>query len=274
MNIIIFLLPAFIACIILTGIHTYLGIHVIHRGVIFVDIALAQIAALGMTVALHYGFEPQSSATYFFALGATSLGALFFAYFRDEKISQEVIIGVSFAVSSAMGILISDRLPHGSEHLKQILSGDILWVTWPQLQKTAIIYAILGIFHFLIRHNLWLVSIGPDRARAKGLRLWVWDLIFYLSFGLVITSSVQMAGILQVFAFLIVPACCSILFFEDLKSRLLFGWILGVLCSVAGIGVSYFWDLPTGPAIVSVFGAVFFIALLFKRNRISQISRT
>jgi len=265
MNPILFLLPALLACFILTGIHTYLGIHVISRGVIFVDIALAQIAALGMTVALLFGFENGSQASYFFALGFTFMGAIFFAYFKDDKLPQEAIIGVSFAVSSALGILIADRMPHGSEHIKYLLSGDILWVTWPQIIKTAVIYSLLGIFHYVLRDRFLLLSTNPDEAKRQGLKIWFWDLLFYLSFGLVITSSVQMAGILLVFAFLIVPGLCSILFFNGLKARLLMGWAIGLVFSVVAIALSYLSDLQTGPTIVTTFGAVLILCFVGKR---------
>ena len=254
MTVLIFLLPALVACLILTGIHTYLGIHVVSRGVIFVDIALAQIAALGMTVAFLFGFHPEGQIAYFFALGFTFIGALFFAYFREKKIPQEAIIGVSFAVSSALAILIADRIPHGSEHLKYILAGNVLWVGWPQIIKTAVIYGLLGLFHFALRKKFLLVSMNPEEAARRGLKLWFWALLFYLSFGLVITSSVQIGGILLVFSFLIVPALCSILFFEGLRKRILFGWLLGGLVSLAGIAASYFWDLPTGATVVCAFG--------------------
>ena len=259
-----FLFPAFLACLVLTGIHTYLGIHVITRGVIFVDIALAQIAALGMVVALWLGLPHESGAVYLFGLGFTSLGALFFAYFRDDRLPQEAIVGVSFAVSSALAIWVANGLPHGSEHIQEILSGNILWVTGPQIFKTAILYGLLGYFHYRFREKFLLVSADPAQARRQGLRLWLWDLLFYLSFGVVITSSVQMAGILLVFSFLIVPALCSMIFFKGLRARILLGWGIGAATSLAGITASYAWDLPTGPAIVAGFGVSLALCLLVK----------
>lgn len=267
MNAFVFLLPAFAACLILTGIHTYLGIHVVSRGVIFVDIALAQIAALGMTVAFLVGFEPGSQTAYFFALGFTCLAALFFAYFRHERIPQEALIGVSFAVSSALAILLSDRIPHGSEHLKYILSGNILWVSWPHIIKTALIYLVIGLFHYAFRGRFLLVSTDPEEAARRGLKVWLWDLMFYVSFGLVITSSVQIGGILLVFSFLIVPALCSMLFYGGLRGRIFMGWAVGTATSVGGIAASYFWDLPTGPAIVAGFGLALFLSLVVRRMK-------
>ncbi len=261
----VFLIPAFLACVLLTGIHTYLGIHVVSRGVIFIDIALAQIAALGMTVAFILGFDPESSTSYAFGLAFTSAGAVFFTFFRNKKIPQEAIIGISFALASALGILIADKSPHGSEHLKHILSGNILWVTWPQLLKTSLIYFALGLLHFWMKDKMMLVSENPEAATKQGLKLKYWDLFFYLSFGAVITSSVQMAGILQVFAFLIVPACCSMLFYNSLKPRLLLGWLIGGVTSFAGIALSYRLDLPTGPAIVTCFGGVLLLCLIIQK---------
>lgn len=265
MNILIFLLPPLVACLILTGIHAYLGLHVVSRGVIFVDIALAQIAALGMTVAFVMGFEFDSQAAYFFGLGFTLLGALFFAFFRDDIIPQEALIGVSFAVSSALSLLLADHAPHGAEHLKFILNGNILWVTWPQIIKTMIIYSALGLLHYRIRKNMFLVSVNPVEAQKKGLKIKLWDLFFYMSFGIVITSSVQMAGILLVFSFLIVPALCAMLFFSEMRSRLFFGWMMGGLGSVAGLTASYYFDLPTGATIVTMFGGLLLLSLVTKK---------
>lgn len=263
MNGIAFLLPAFIACLVLTGIHTYLGMHVIKREIIFLDIALAQIAALGITVGHLWHFEPDSTAAYLFALGFTSLGALFFTFVKSKRVPQEAIIGVAFAVSSALGILVADHLPHGGEHLKYILSGNILWVTWPQILKTALIYGLIGLFHYYYRAQFWRLSgeMG-DSAGKNGVKRW--DLFFYLSFGLVITSSVQMGGILLVFSFLIVPALCSVLFFSALRSRLCFGWAVGSGSSLIGIGLSYSLDWPTGPAIVATFGLVLTMCFLIR----------
>ncbi len=268
----LFLLPAFVACLVLTGIHTYLGIHVVSRGVIFVDIALAQIAALGMTVAFLVGFQPETQTAYFFAVGFTCLAALFFAFFRHEKIPQEAVIGVSFAVSSALAILAADRIPHGSEHLKYILSGNILWVSWPHIIKTAAIYLAIGLFHYFFRRPFLLVSTNHGEATRRGLKVWFWDLMFYVTFGLVITSSVQIGGILLVFSFLIVPALCSFLFFEGLRARIFLGWAIGAVVSLAGIAASYVWDLPTGPTIVAGFGLALVLSFGIKHFARKSIS--
>ena len=270
MSIFEFLLPSVAACVVLAGIHTYLGIHVITRGVIFLDIALAQIAAFGMTVAFLVGYEPDSAMAYFFASGATLVAAVFFTLFRDEIRHQEALIGVAFAVSSAASILLADRLPHGSEHLKYVLNGNILWVEWGKIAVTAVIYAVIGLLHYFFRKPLLTISANPAEAERAGYRIRRWDFFFYLTFGLVITSSVQMAGILLVFSFLIVPALCVNLFWGNLRHQLMIGWILGVVLSSSGVFLSYSGDLPTGSTIVVVFGAALFLALVLKKLKVRK----
>ncbi len=259
-----FLLPAFLACLVLTGIHTYLGIHVIRREVIFLDIALAQIAAVGITVSHVWHFEPDSTVAYIFALAFTAIAAVLFTFLKSRKVPQEAIIGVVFAVSSALGILIADRLPHGGEHIKYVLSGTILWVSWPLIIKTTIIYFVIGFFHYIYRRQFLRISSDAEEAAEKGVRVWWWDLLFYMTFGAVITSSVQMGGILLVFSFLIVPALCSLLFFESIRARVLLGWSIGALVSGLGIAASYTWDLPTGPTIVTGFGLALLLCFVLK----------
>ena len=265
MNILEFLLPSFVACLVLTGIHTYLGVHVIARGVIFVDIALAQLAALGMTVALALGHGTSSLTSYLMALSFSVTGAGILSVTRIKKIPQEAIIGVVFVVSSAAGILVADRSPHGTEHIKYILDGSILWVSWNQIIKTGIIYSLLGGIHYIFRKKMFLVSSDPDLAKKKGLKVKVWDFFFYVTFAVVITSSVQIGGILLVFSFLIVPALFSMLLVNRVGTilglSLLVGWIVGILGSIIGISASYFLDLPTGSSIVVVFG-IFLVGAL------------
>ncbi|MBU0505099.1 metal ABC transporter permease [bacterium] len=265
MNELLFLLPALLACFILTGIHAYLGIHVISRGIIFLDIALAQVAALGLTIALLMEFHPETNIAYFFALGITFMAAVLFSFIRSEKYPMEAIIGITFVVCSAIGILIADRMPHCVEHLKYILSGNILWVSWEQIIKTAIIYTIIGLVLYRYHNKLLLTSIAYQETKRRGVNVRAWDLMFYIAFGLVITSSVQIAGILLVFSFLIIPALSSMIFYDTIKARLLAGWTFSIVASFVGIGFSYYLDLPTGPAIVTVMG--FFLVLSFVVKR-------
>jgi zinc/manganese transport system permease protein len=251
------LLPAFVASLILTGIHAYLGVHVVERGVIFVDLSLAQIAALGTTVAYLAGFDLHSQAAWLFSLGFTFLGAAVFALSRVHhrtRIPQEAVIGIVYAVSAAVAILVMSKATQETEHLKEMLVGNILSVTWLELGKTAALYAAVGAFHFALRRRFLLISLDPAEAERRGWNVRFWDFLFYVSFGFVVTSSVAIAGVLLVFCFLIVPAVAAMMFSERLGTRLAFGWILGAVVSGGGVALSFVLDLPTGATIVATFG--------------------
>jgi zinc/manganese transport system permease protein len=253
------LFPAFVASLILTGIHTYLGVHVVERGVIFVDLALAQIAALGTTVAYLAGHDLHSGTAYLYSLGFTFVGAAIFAMsrvHRKTRIPQEAIIGIVYAVSAAVAILVMSKATQETEHLKDMLVGNILSVSWSELAKTAVLYALVGAFHYALRRRFLLISMNESEAERRGWNIRFWDFLFYVSFGFVVTSSVAIAGVLLVFCFLIVPAVGAMLFTERLGARLAIGWALGAFVSAGGVTLSYVLDLPTGATIVATFGAV------------------
>ena len=261
-----FLITPFLACLILVGIHAYLGIHVLARGVIFVDIALAQIAALGTTVAYLAGHHLDSMPAYFYSLAFTFVGATIFALSRSlrERVPQEAFIGITYAVASAVAILIIDKAPHGTEHIKEILVGNILWVTPKHVAVVAVIYSLIGAFHYVFRKKFLALSFDHDAVESKTGSAILWDLAFYMSFGFVITSSVQIAGVLLVFSFLIVPAVFAAMFAMRVWVRLALSWALGFVVSVAGITASYFLDMPTGAAIVATFGVSLILAALVR----------
>jgi zinc/manganese transport system permease protein len=262
MSILQLLLPAFVASLILTGIHAYLGVHVVERGVIFVDLSLAQIAALGSTVAYLIGYDLHSGTAYLFSLGFTFLGAAIFALsrvHRKTRIPQEAVIGIVYAVSAAVAILAMSKATQETEHLKEMLVGNILSVTWPELAKTAVLYALVGVFHYIFRKNFLAISMDEVEAERRGLNVRFWDFLFYVSFGFVVTSSVAVAGVLLVFCFLIVPSVAAMLFSERLSVRLAIGWSLGALVSAGGVALSFVLDLPTGATIVATFGVALFL---------------
>ncbi|MBI1977843.1 MAG: metal ABC transporter permease [Candidatus Omnitrophica bacterium] len=256
----------FLACLILTGIHAYLGIHVIERGVIFVDLALAQIAALGATIGFLFGFSLHGSSNYWFSLGATFLGAVIFSLTRTkkERIPQEAIIGIVYAVSAAFAILILSHFPEGDEEIRHMLVGNILLVDLHQIVKMAILYGLIGAFHWYFRKTFILISTNSDSAFRKGISIKGWDILFYLTFGFVVTSSVQIAGVLLVFSFLIVPAVGAILFSDRLSKRLFLGWAIGTIASFIGMFLSYYLDLPTGATVVCTFGGLLLIFSLIR----------
>ena len=259
-------LPA-LACLVLVTIHAYLGMHVLARGVIFVDLALAQIAAFGSTVALLMGYDLHSPQAWALSLGATFAGAAIFALsrVRYREVPQEAIIGVTYAVASSAAIIAVDQAPHGAEHIKALLVGSILWVTPTQVLKAAVIYAAVGLFHWRFRERFLLISRDHDRAETAGVNVRLWDFLFYASFGFVVTSSVAIAGVLLVFCFLIVPGIVGILFARTLQSRLFVGWMTGWVVSILGCVVSYLGDLPTGATVVCGFGVALVIATFLRR---------
>jgi zinc/manganese transport system permease protein len=248
----------FLMCLVLTGIHAYLGLHVIAREVVFVDIALAQIAALGATSAILVGFEVESWVAYVFSLGATVLGALVLSLTRsrERRFSQEAVIGVVYAVSAAAAVLLVDRTPHGAEHLRSMLVGNILTARGSHVAQVAALYAAIGLLHWFCRRPFFLISINPDEAFRQGWRVRRWDFLFYATFGVVVTTSVRVAGVLLVFSYLIVPALAGILLDGSMARRLLIGWGFGTLVSAIGMVASAVLDLPTGAAVVCAFGVM------------------
>lgn len=266
----------FAACLVLMGIHAYLGLHILQRGVIFVDLALAQIAALGLTLGFLAGFALDSPGAYAFSLGAALLGAGLFAVTRTRRdhIPQEAIIGIVYVVSTAAGILVLDRAPHGAEHLKELLVGQILWVTWAEVARDIVLYALVGLFHWFARRPFLAVSFDEEEARRQGLRLRLWDFLFYASFGFVITISVPIAGVLLVFTFLIVPAVCATLLAERIGARLAIAWVLGFAVSAIGCSLSYVLDLPTGATVVCAFGAALALVALLRSFSASSSGQT
>ena len=263
----------FLACLVLTGIHAYLGLHVLARGVIFVDLALAQVAALGLTVALLAGHPPTSPAAYWYALAFAVAGGLIFAVTRVRRapIPQEAIIGIVYAVSTALTVLVVDRAPQGAEHIKQLLVGSILTVGADDVKALAGLYAAVGVVHWLARRPLLAISLAPADG-ADG-RVAAWDALFYASFALVVTSSVRLAGVLLVFTFLVVPAAMAALLARGVGARLAVGWAAGAVVSGAGLVASYHWDLPTGATIVAAFGAALAVTAVVRGARIAAVGR-
>ncbi len=264
MEVLPFLLMPFLASLILTGIHAYLGVHVVERGVIFVDLALAQIAALGATVAILFGIDPHGGKTYWISLEFTFLGAGVFSLIRlrRARIPQEAIIGIAYAVASGAAILAMSKATGETEHLKDMLVGNILAVSGPEVGKTALLYGIIGLFHFIFRKKFLLISVHPREAEAQGISIRLWDFLFYASFGFVVTSSVAIAGVLLVFCYLIVPSVGAMLFADHIGRRLALGWTMGTLVSALGVYLSVVLDLPTGATIVCTFGCVLVLMFL------------
>jgi zinc/manganese transport system permease protein len=262
------MLPPFVACMILVAMHSYLGLHVIAREVIFVDLSLAQMAALGTTIGILVGVAPDSPTAQLFALAFVILGAAVFAATRTVergRVPQEAIIGIVYVVASAAALLVADKAPRGADVIKDVLVGTILWVTWPTIVKLLVAYLVLGALLFALRHRFETISFTPDEAVARRWRIRWWDFWFYSIFGLVITFSVPLGGVLLVFSFLVVPAVTAFLFTREPKQLTIIAWSTGAIASALGLWVSYRSDLPTGPTIVCAYGAVLLLAGLARR---------
>ncbi len=262
------MLPPFVACMILVTIHSYLGLHVIAREVIFVDLSLAQMAALGTTTGLLLGVMPGSVGAQALALAFVIFGAALFAATRTRergRVPQEAIIGIVYVVASAAAILVADKAPRGADAIKDVLVGTILWVTWPEILKLAAAYVVLGGILFLLRKRFETISFNEKDAREAGWSLRWWDFIFYALFGMVITFSVPLGGVLLVFSFLVVPAVTAFLFTHDPRRLTIIAFSTGALASALGLWLSYSRDLPTGPTIVCSYGLVLLLAGLVRK---------
>lgn len=261
------MLPPFVACMLLVAIHSYLGLHVISREVIFVDLSLAQMAALGTTSGLLLGIAPNTLQAQLLAFAFTAAGAAIFAATRTEhgRVPQEAIIGIVYVVASAAALLVADKAPRGADAIKDVMVGTILWVTWPAIGRLAVAYAVLGTILFFLRRRFETISFEPKVAAAKGWRLRWWDFWFYLLFGTVITFSVPLGGVLLVFSFLVVPAVTAFLFTRKPLALTMIAFTTGSVASAIGLWISYRSDLPTGPTIVCSYGLVLLLASIGRR---------
>src|SRR6266446_5429393 len=260
-----------VACILLPWLLVYLGLHVVQRGIIFIDIAMAQMASLGICLAVLFHLDLQGWATFGIALGFTLIGGAIFSLTgkRSSQIPQEAVIGISYVVAAAAAVLLLSRAAEGDEEIKNMLVGNILLVTPHEVWKCFELFVAVGLLHFILRRSFLLVSFDRDRAYEKGLRVRWWDFLFYAAFGLVVTSFVRIAGVLLVFSYLIVPAVCGINLARGTRARLLLGWVVATLGGIGGLYWSFYSDLPSGAAIVCTFGALLIavsvVALLKKR---------
>ncbi len=229
-------------------------------------------AALGSLSALLFHVAPDSPMTYVFALLATAVGAFLFALTRTSahgggrgRVPQEAFIGIVYVVASAAAVLVANKVPGGGEAVEKTLVGSLLWVTWPTIKKLAVAYAALGIFHYVLRRRFLTISFHPEQAEAEGWKIRLWDFVFYLSFGVVITLAVPIAGVLMVFSFLVVPAVIANLFTADKRQLTIIAWSSGALASILGLWLSYTKDLPTGPLVVCMYGLLLVAAAVLRK---------
>jgi zinc/manganese transport system permease protein len=263
------MIAPFVASMVLVAMLAYLGVHIIARGVIFVDLALAQMAGLGATCGLLVHVSTDSPLSYGFALAFTTLGAFVFAVTRENRqerrVPQEAIIGIVYIVATAATLLVADRTPAGGEAIKDVLVGSLLWVTWPDIGRIALVYAAVGVVQWLLRKRFLTISLEEAEAEAHGWNIRWWDFVFYLLFGVVITLAVPLAGVLLVFTFLVVPAVVAFQFTRGTVGLIGISWGVAALACAAGLGLSFRFDLPTGPLMVCMFGLLLPAAWLVRR---------
>ncbi|MBN1407378.1 MAG: metal ABC transporter permease [Calditrichaceae bacterium] len=269
-EILTFMAPAICMCIILVGICGYVGIHVVMREVIFIDIALAQIAALGVSFGMFFGLEISDPLIIIVSLTCTLLAAFLLSLTRKlhSKVPQEAFIGILYATGAAAVILTGDRLPHGSEHVHDLMMGHLLWVNWNEVLIYLAVYLILGLLYFLLHTRLLNISQMQKNAKNNDHKLVFWDFIFYALMGILVTFAVRVAGVLLVFGFLIVPAVIGTLLGTSFKSKLIIGWITGLLVSLMGSYLSYSLDFPTGGMVVVTLGLGLFLVAIIKGIRL------
>jgi zinc/manganese transport system permease protein len=253
------------ACVLLPWLLVYLGLHVVQRGIIFIDIAMAQMASLGICLAVLLRFEPESLAASAIGLAVTLIGAAIFSVTgkRVSQVPQEAIIGITYVVAAAAAILLLSRSPHGNEEIRNMLVGDITVVSAAEVWKCFVVFAVVGVVHFLLRKPFLLISFQREQAYERGLRVRWWDFLFYATFGLVVTVFVRVAGVLLVFSYLIAPAVCAVSLARSVSTRLLIGWALSLIGGVAGLYFSFWSDLPSGATIVCTFGGLLLLTSIY-----------
>jgi len=256
------------ACLIFSGVFTFFGCHVLKREIIFIDIALAQLAALGVTLADTFEHQHSEAEILLFSLFAVLAGAGFFSYTRrfTNRIPQEAIIGIIYVVGASVALLIASQSVHGAEHLRNILNGSILWVTWPRVMILLGVVTLVAIPHWIYRDRFWELSVHYRKDGQQGSKHLIWDFLFYLSLGLVIVTSIKTAGIFLIFAFLIVPAVVGALFSTRFLFQLIIGSFVSAIVSMSGLILSFKLDLPTGATLVCCFGLAFFVSLFLRKN--------
>ena len=258
-----------LACLVLPWLLGYMGLHIVRRGVIFVDLALAQVAALGTCVSILMGHDVHDTASYLWSMSFTLVGATLFALSRSRhpRVPQEALIGIVYVVAAALGILLLSKSAEGKEELQRSLVGELLVVSPKEILKTFVLFAAIGTAHWVFRKQFLVLSFetGHDET-LKGASRW-WDFFFYALFGLAVTSFVHLGGVLLTFSYLIVPAVCAVYLAGTIRSQLLVAWGVSTVASVASLWVTAAADLPIGATIVCGLGVVLILVMGWTRFR-------
>lgn len=262
----LFLATPIAASILLAGVLGYFGTHILARGIIFIDIAIAQIAALGTMIGLLLGFAEESAGVQFFSYLATLIviGSFSFLRTKESVIPAEAVIGIIYCLGLALALLLAERIPGGSNYITKTITGNILWVTWDKVLKIALLFAGIGLIHLVF--GVKFISLSEICRINQGFQLKnkLYNLLFYVTFSIVVVKSVQIGGIFLVFTLLIAPSVAAALYFQSWLSRMVWSWLIGIFGAVAGILLSYTFNVSNGPAIVVLLGLLVFILAFFK----------
>ena len=263
---ILFLSPPFAICLLLVGVLSYFGNHILKRGIIFIDIALAQIAALGTMIGILIGLNAESMTITFFSLGFTMLVVSMFPLLKSEKegIPIEAVIGVTYGLSLALSITLAEKIPGGSNFIKETFTGNILWTTWREVYVSFALFFAVGVVHVIFRKKFIDLSSNNAGYMSKT-EFMLLDFLFFISFAIVVVKAVTIGGIFVIFAFLIAPASIAAIFGDTWRTKVLISWGAGFVGAVLGIFFSYQFDLPNGPTIVVALGGCLIIAGLGKK---------
>ena len=247
---------------VVTSVHTYLGLHIIRRGIVFCDLALDQLAAFGVIVGIGLGIQGGTTMSYVLSFVAVLIGSVLLAYVKPKSadIPHEAIIGIIYGLGLVASIMVADKFTGGAAYVTQTLSGCMLWISWPLVFVTAGVYIALSFFHYVFRHRF--ISITEKTKTVKNENFW--DLLFFITQGIITVLIVPIAGVLLAYGFLMIPATIVTLFTKNWSKALFFGWGIGFLASLVGLFSSYFFNLPYGPTLVLSLGLFFLTALVYK----------
>ncbi|MFC2137646.1 metal ABC transporter permease [Bacteroidota bacterium] len=261
-----FLAPSIAACILLSAILGYYGNHILTRGIIFIDIAVAQIAALGTLLGILIGFAEESGQTQFVSYGFTTIAITVFSLTKTKKqiIPQEAIIGIFYCIALGIALLLAEKIPGGSNFITKTITGNILWVTWKNILSCFLFLAVIAAILIFLDKRLKEVTFNSISTESNIKRIKLLDVLFYISFGFVIVKAVPILGIFLVFILLIAPAAIMRMFTQNWKKQLIWSWIAGSLGSIIGIYLSYSLNISNGPAIVCLLGITVFIICFYK----------
>ncbi len=262
----IFLAPPITVCVILAGILSYFGNHILSRGIIFIDIAVAQIAALGTMIGILLGYAEESAQVQYISYGVTILVLAVFALTKGRKqlLPQEVIIGILYCISLGLALLLAEKIPGGSNYITKTITGNVLWVTWQSILYCSVIVAVIALIHVFIGRRLKELSTGSVRSEDETRSDRLLNLLFYVTFGILIVKAVPVMGIFLVFILLIAPAAIVRLYTDNWRKKVLWSWVVGAAGSIIGIYSSYQLNISNGPAIVCILGVVALVLTLMK----------